>query len=270
MRLADVFETRPEQPRGPASPPPLPPVTGHIRFDKVTFRYSDQARTNALENIDLEILPGQTVALVGRSGCGKSTLIKLLLRLYEPTSGRITVDGYELSKADLVSWRTQVGAVMQESFLFSGSIRENIALGNPEAGFEEVRRAATLAGAHDFVSELPLGYNTMVGERGSSLSGGQRQRINIARALLSDPRILIMDEATSALDTESERAIQRNMESVLRDRTTLVIAHRLSTVRNAHKIVVLDRGVIVEQGTHEELMARQGLYFYLCSQQLDQ
>jgi ABC-type multidrug transport system fused ATPase/permease subunit len=193
-----------------------------------------------------------------------------LMRLYEPTSGRIIVDGQDIGKVSLESWRRQVGAVLQESFLFSGTIRENIALGNPHATMEEVRRAAVLAGAHDFVSELPLGYGTMVGERGASLSGGQRQRINIARALLSDPKVLILDEATSALDTESERAIQRNLETVLKERTTLVIAHRLSTVRNADKIIVMDRGVIVEQGTHEELMARRGLYFYLCSQQLDQ
>jgi ATP-binding cassette subfamily B protein len=245
-------------------------VRGHIRFDKVTFRYSEEARSNAVENLDLEILPGQTVALVGRSGSGKSTLIKLLLRLYAPTSGRITVDGHDITKASLWSWRSQVGTVLQDSFLFSGTIRENITIGKPEAPSEEVRRAALLAGAHDFISELPLGYNTVVGERGSSLSGGQRQRINIARALLSDPRILILDEATSSLDTEAERAIQRNLGTILRDRTTLIIAHRLSTVRNADLIVVLDGGVIVERGTHEELMARRGLYFYLCSQQLDQ
>jgi ATP-binding cassette subfamily B protein len=270
QRLADVLDSKAEEPHGDESLPSMPRIDGHVRFEKVTFRYTEQARTNAIENIDLEILPGQTVALVGRSGCGKSTLIKMLMRLYDPTSGRITVDGQDISKVNLASWRTQVGAVLQESFLFSGTIRENIALGHPHATFDQVRRAAILAGAHDFISELPLGYNTLVGERGSSLSGGQRQRINIARALLADPRILVLDEATSALDTESERAIQRNLETVLRDRTTLVIAHRLSTVRNANKIVVLDRGVIVEQGTHEELMGRKGLYFYLCSQQLDQ
>lgn len=269
-RLADVLDTKAEEPQGDTALPAMPPVKGHIRFEKVTFRYSEQARTNALENIDLEILPGQTVALVGRSGCGKSTLIKMLMRLYEPTSGRITVDGQEIGKVNLGSWRTQVGLVAQDSFLFSGTIRDNIALGHPDATGEEIRRASILAGAHEFIAELPLGYNTLVGERGSSLSGGQRQRINIARALLGNPRVLIMDEATSALDTESERAIQRNLETVLRDRTTLVIAHRLSTVRNADLIVVMDKGVIVEKGTHEELMQARGLYFYLCSQQLDQ
>lgn len=269
-RLADVLDSKPEEPQGAASLPNLPPVRGHIKFEKVTFRYSEQARTNALENVDLEILPGQTVALIGRSGCGKSTLIKMLMRLYEPNSGRITVDGQDIGKINLASWRTQVGLVAQDSFLFSGTIRENIALGHPHATMDDIRRAAILAGAHDFIAELPLGYNTLVGERGSSLSGGQRQRINIARALLANPRVLIMDEATSALDTESERAIQRNMETVLRDRTTLVIAHRLSTVRNADLIVVMDKGVIVEKGNHEELMQARGLYFYLCSQQLDQ
>jgi ATP-binding cassette subfamily B protein len=269
-RLADVFDAKPEEADREAAQANLPPVRGHIKFEEVTFRYSENARTNACENISLEVLPGQTVALVGRSGSGKSTLIKLLMRLYEPTSGRLTVDGFDLSKVSLNSWRPQLGAVMQESFLFSGTIRDNIALGNPNASFEQVQRAAMMAGAHDFVAELPLGYNTMVGERGASLSGGQRQRINIARALLSNPSVLILDEATSALDTESERAIQRNLETVLKDRTTLVIAHRLSTVRNADKIVVMDRGLIVEQGTHQELMAQRGLYFYLCSQQLDQ
>lgn len=269
-RLADVLDTKPEEPLGAVPLPYLPRVEGHLRFEKVTFRYSEQARANALENIDLEVLPGQTVALVGRSGCGKSTLIKLLMRLYEPTSGHIKVDGQDLDRVDIDSWRRQVGLVAQESFLFSGTIRENIALGYPDAAFEEVQKAAVLAGAHEFISELPLGYNTMVGERGASLSGGQRQRINLARALLHDPRVLILDEATSALDTESERAIQRNLEGVLRGRTILVIAHRLSTVRHADRIVVMDRGVVVEQGTHEELMGRRGLYFYLCSQQLDQ
>lgn len=269
-RLSDVFDSDPEEPSAPAPRPSLPRVSGHLRFEKVTFRYSDQARSNAVENIDLEILPGQMVALIGRSGSGKSTLVGLTLRLYEPTSGRITVDGHDISKVALASWRSQVAAVLQESFLFSGTLRDNIALGHPEASFDDVRRAAVLAGADDFISELPLGYNTLVGERGSSLSGGQRQRVAIARALLADPRILILDEATSALDTESERAIQRNLDTVLRDRTTLVIAHRLSTVRHADLIVLLDRGVIVERGTHEELMARQGLYFYLCSQQLEQ
>lgn len=269
-RLSDVFDTKPEESSGEIAPPPLPAVRGHIKFEKLTFRYDERARANALENIDLEFLPGQTVAVVGRSGCGKSTLIKLLMRLYEPNSGRITVDGQDLCRVSAASWRRQVGWVSQESFLFSGSIRENIALGDPHASLEDVQKAALLAGAHDFISDLPLGYNTLVGERGASLSGGQRQRVNIARALLMDPRVLIMDEATSALDTESERAIQRSMETVLQNRTTLVIAHRLSTIRSAHKIVVMDRGILIEQGTHEELMARRGLYFYLCSQQLEQ
>ena len=267
-RLGDVLDTAPEV--AEQSLPVMPAVKGHIRFEKVTFRYTEGASKNALENIDLELLPGQTVALVGRSGCGKSTLIKLLMRLYDPSSGRITVDGQDVTKVDMHSWRAQVGLVAQDNFLFSGTIRENIALGYPDATLEQVRQAARLAGADEFVSEMPLGYNTMVGERGASLSGGQRQRINIARALLSNPRILVMDEATSALDTESERAIQRNLDTVLRDRTTLVIAHRLSTVRNADRIVVMDRGVIVEQGNHEELMRNRGLYFYLCSQQLEQ
>lgn len=267
-RLNDVFDAAPEEDPARSSLRPLPPVQGHIRFENVTFRYPARDK-NVLQNITLDIRPGQTVALVGRSGAGKTTFASLLLRLHEPTSGRITIDGHDLRDVTLHSLRSQIGVVLQDNFLFSGTIRQNIALGEDDAPLDTVVGAAMLAGAHDFVRELPLAYETKVGEYGQSLSGGQKQRVAIARALFKNPRILVLDEATSALDTESERAIQRHFETVLRDRTTLVIAHRLSTVRDADLIVVLDQGNIVETGTHQTLMAQRGLYFYLHSQQLE-
>ncbi|NOT63177.1 MAG: peptidase domain-containing ABC transporter [Acidobacteria bacterium] len=266
-RLNDVFDAQPESTQGAKLS--LPAVRGHVRFSNVTFRYATRADRNVLQGVDLEIQPGQTVALVGRSGAGKTTFANLLLRLHQPNEGRIYLDGYDLEQVSLDSLRSQIGVVAQDVFLFSGSIRENIALGDPDAPLQEVVGAAMLAGAHEFISELPLGYETRIGERGQSLSGGQRQRLAIARALYKKPRILIFDEATSALDTESERAIQQNLNNILRNRTTFIIAHRLSTVRHADLIVVLDRGVIVETGTHESLMQEHGLYYYLCNQQLE-
>ncbi len=268
-RLNDVFETKPEEDIARPGMMRLPPITGHLRFENVTFRYPTRNDRNAIENINLEIYAGQTVALIGRSGAGKSTFASLLLRLHTPNRGRIYIDGHDIRQVSLSSLRSQVGVVPQDVVLFSGTIRQNIAFGQPGAPLEEVVGAATLAGAHDFIIALPMGYETVVGERGQSLSGGQRQRVAIARALFKKPRILIFDEATSALDTESERAIQRNMETILKGRTTLVIAHRLSTVRNADLIVVMDSGAIVESGTHFSLMEQKGLYYYLNSQQLE-
>ena len=221
-----------------------------------------------LQNINLEIAPGQTVALVGRSGSGKTTLANLILRLHQPTEGTILIDGIDIRNIASSSLRRQIGVVLQDNFLFSGTIKENIAFGVSDPPMQDVITAAMLAGAHEFIYELPLGYETTIGERGMSLSGGQRQRIAIARALFTKPKILILDEATSALDTESEKVIQENLDNILRDRTTIVIAHRLSTIRNADLIVVLDKGLIVEIGTHYELMEKKGLYFYLNSQQL--
>lgn len=268
-RLNDVFETEPEE--DPIKKPVvrLPRLRGHIKFENVTFRYPSRGNKNALQNVTLELLPGQSVALVGRSGAGKSTFANLLLRLHAPSEGKILVDGYDLQQASIASLRSQVGVVPQDVFLFSGSIRENIALGDPDAPMEEVVGAAMLAGAHEFISQLPLGYQTVIGERGQSLSGGQKQRVAIARALYKKPRILIFDEATSALDVESERAIQNNLDNILKDRTTLIIAHRLSTIRNADVIVVLDQGVVIETGNHQSLMEKKGLYYYLNSQQID-
>jgi ATP-binding cassette subfamily B protein len=266
-RLNDVFDTEPEE----SSQKPLlmlPPLQGQIKFDQVTFRYAED-ENNTLENLSFDIQPGQTLAIVGRSGSGKSTLVKLLQALYHPRSGRIWVDGHDLRHVSSQSLRTQMGVVPQECYLFSGTILENITIYREEYTLEQVVEVAKLAEAHSFIQTLPLGYNTKVGERGSSLSGGQRQRIAIARALLGNPRILVLDEATSSLDTESERRFQRNLEQMSRDRTTIIIAHRLSTVRNADQILVLDQGVLVEKGNHQQLMETQGLYYHLAQQQLN-
>jgi subfamily B ATP-binding cassette protein HlyB/CyaB len=211
-----------------------------------------------LDRIDLDIAPGEIIGIVGRSGSGKSTLTKLVQRLYVPERGRVLIDGHDLALADPAWLRRQLGVVLQENFLFNRSIRENIALADPGLALERVIQAAKLAGAHEFILELPEGYDTKVGEHGTGLSGGQRQRVAIARALITDPRILIFDEATSALDYESEHAVMSNMRSICRNRTVLIIAHRLSTVRMANRIVVVDKGRIVESGSHSELVDRPG------------
>jgi HlyB family type I secretion system ABC transporter len=266
-RLNDVLNTPPEEDEQALQMPSLPPMRGHIVFQQVTFRYSIESDRNTLENISFEVLPGQTVAIVGRSGSGKTTLAKLLLGLYPITNGRILIDGQDLNAISKASLRTQVGVVDQETFLFGGTIRDNISLAYPSATMEDIWEAARQAGADLFINELPLKYETPIGEGGGMISGGQRQRLAIARALLGNPRLLVLDEATSSLDTESEQIIQTNLSTILKNRTTLVIAHRLSTVRNADLILVLDRGVLIEQGTHDALMARKGQYFYLNQQQ---
>ncbi len=264
-RLNDIHEATPEHPH-PEQMRMLPAIQGHIRFADVSFQYYRGGKM-ILQNLDLEILPGQTVALVGRSGSGKSTIANLLLKLLEPTSGDIYIDGYPLREAHAASIRRQVGVVQQETVLFRGSVLDNIAMSGENVPFEEVERAARLAGASDFIEALPLGYDTIIGEGGIRLSGGQRQRIVIARALINNPRILLFDEATSALDTESERIIQQNMDEMLKGRTTLIIAHRLSTIRHADRIVVLDQGAVVENGTHEQLLQMKGIYHHLLQQQ---
>ncbi|WP_019501028.1 ABC transporter transmembrane domain-containing protein [Pseudanabaena sp. PCC 6802] len=267
-RINDVIDADPEEDLHHQARQFLPPIKGFIRFLSVTFRYHPESDVNTLENLSFDIQPGQMVALVGRSGSGKTTISKLLLGLYPPTSGKILIDGYDVSTLSLRSLRQQIGVVDQDTFLFGSTIRENISLGHPQATLEEVIEAAEQAGAHQFIKELPMGYETQIGEGGGMLSGGQRQRLAIARALLGNPRLLILDEATSNLDAESERIIQTNLNKILKDRTTLVIAHRLSTVRNADLILVLDRGILIESGNHNELMAKCGHYFYLNQQQL--
>jgi subfamily B ATP-binding cassette protein HlyB/CyaB len=267
-RLNDVFEAKPEEVPQEALLV-LPTVAGKVEFEDVTFRYDEDSDQNTLQNISFRVEPGQTIAIVGRSGSGKSTLVKLIEGLYHPTQGRVSIDDHDLRHVSPQSLRSQMGVVPQECFLFSGTIAENIALYRTDYTLEEVIEVAKLAEAHSFIQAMPLGYNTKVGERGSSLSGGQRQRIAIARALLGVPRILILDEATSSLDTESERRFQNNLTQISRDRTTFIIAHRLSTVHNADRILVIDRGVLVEQGNHQELMNRRGLYYHLAQQQLN-
>jgi HlyB family type I secretion system ABC transporter len=267
-RLNDVLNSPPEEDEQALLLPALPPIQGHIRFENVTFRYDIESDRNTLENVAFEVLPGQTVAIVGRSGSGKTTLAKLLLGIYPVNNGRIIIDDYELNGITKASLRRQVGVVDQDTFLFGGTIRDNIAIAHPSATFDEIREAARQAGADLFINEFPMKYETPIGEGGGMLSGGQRQRLAIARALLGKPRLLILDEATSSLDTESERIIQNSLSTILKTRTTLIIAHRLSTVRDADLILVLDRGVLIEQGTHDELMAKRGQYFYLNHQQL--
>ncbi len=259
-RLGDILNAPTEN---PSSRLALPDIRGDIAFEHVDFRYKADGRL-ILQDLSLQIRAGEVLGIVGRSGSGKSTLTKLVQRLYVPENGRVLVDGNDLALADPTWLRRQVGVVLQENVLLNRSIRDNIALTDTGMPLERIIQAAKLAGAHDFIMELAEGYDTIVGEQGSGLSGGQRQRIAIARALITNPRILIFDEATSALDYESERAIMQNMQAICQNRTVLIIAHRLSTVRMAHRIIAMDKGKIVEQGTHQELLQKpDGYYRYL-------
>lgn len=257
-RLGDILNA-PTEPMHDPNRTSLPAIQGKVSFDRVTFRYSPE-RPEVLKQLSLSVEPGEVIGVVGRSGSGKSTLSKLLQRMYVPESGRVLVDGVDLVQVDTAWLRRQVGVVLQESRLFDRTVKENIALIDPTMSMERVIQAAKLAGAHDFILELPEGYDTRVGEQGASLSGGQKQRIAIARTLVTNPKILIFDEATSALDYESERLIQDNMRHICKGRTVFIIAHRLSTVRGADRIVVVDQGQIVESGSHEDLIDQNGYY----------
>jgi ABC-type multidrug transport system fused ATPase/permease subunit len=264
----EILETDPTI-TDPESPVELPvPTRGGVSFEGVSFRYNrDPAQAWTLDGIDLTCAPGEVVALVGPSGAGKTTLVSLLPRFWDPNRGRILLDGIDIRSLRLADLRGAIGIVPQDPALFSGTVRENIAYARPGASLAEVESAARAAHAHEFVERLPERYDTVVGERGIKLSGGQRQRVAIARAILKDPVILILDEATSSLDTESERLIEDAMSKLLVGRTTLIIAHRLSTVRRADRLVVLDRGRIVEEGTHGELLELGGLYARLYQRQ---
>lgn len=268
QRLGDVLNTQPEPSYNP-NRTTLPQVRGQVRFEAVTFRYRSDG-PEVVRKLSLSVESGQVIGIVGRSGSGKSTIAKLLQRLYVPDRGRVLVDGVDLAQVDPAWLRRHVGVVLQDNFLFNGSVRSNIALTDPGLAMEQVIHAAKLAGAHDFILELGDGYDTLIGEHGCTLSGGQRQRIAMARALVANPRILVFDEATSALDYESEAVIQQNMAQICQGRTVFIIAHRLSTVRPAHRIYVVERGEILEQGSHEELLRVGGFYARLHAHQIGQ
>jgi subfamily B ATP-binding cassette protein HlyB/CyaB len=257
-RLGDILNSPAEPMFNPARAA-LPAIRGDITFEHVTFRYRIDG-AEALHDVTFKVAAGQMVGVVGSSGSGKSTMTKLIQRLFVPESGRVYVDGVDLATVDTAWLRRQIGVVLQENILFNRSIRDNIALTDPAIPIERVIAVAKMAGAHDFITELPQAYDTIIGERGDTLSGGQRQRIAIARALITDPRILIFDEATSALDYESERVIQENMKDIAKDRTVIIVAHRLSTVRRTDRIITLERGRLIEDGTHDDLIRTGGSY----------
>ena len=257
-RFLDVIETEPEIKDAPDAKE-LTNVHGRVCYEDVSFHYSDDD-TSVLSHVSFEIPAGKSIALVGPSGSGKTTICSLLPRFYDVTGGKITIDGQDVRTLTLKSLRNQIGMVQQDVYLFCGTIKENIAYGKPGASMDEIIEAAKRANIHDFIQELPDGYDTYVGERGTRLSGGQKQRISIARVFLKNPPILILDEATSALDNESERWIQQSLEELSKDRTTITIAHRLSTIRNADEIIVITEDGIAERGTHESLLEKGGLY----------
>jgi ABC-type multidrug transport system fused ATPase/permease subunit len=266
-RLFAVIDTRPDI-RDPDVVKPLPPGRGAIAFERVSFAYPARPGAAVLTDVDLVVNPGEVIAVVGPSGAGKSTILALLYRFYDVDAGRVLFEGVDVRELRLADLRGALAMVAQEPVLFSGTVRENIGYGKAGATSDEIEQAAKDAFAHDFVAAFPDGYDTIIGERGTKLSGGQKQRIALARALLANPRVLILDEATSNLDAESEAAVQAALARIMADRTTIVVAHRLSTVRDADRIVVIDGARIVEQGGHDELMARRGIYRRLVEHQL--
>jgi ATP-binding cassette, subfamily B, bacterial len=268
-RTVELLESRPSI-ITPANPLPLNPSRGEIRFEQLSFRYPSRPDTRALDGIDLTISPGETVAFVGPSGAGKSTVFQLMLRFYDPESGRIVIDGVDIAQADPSAVRARIGLVPQETIIFGASARENIRYGRPDATDAEIEAAARAAAADEFIRKLPEGFDTFLGEKGARLSGGQKQRIAIARAILKNPPILLLDEATSSLDSESERLVQEALEVLMRQRTTLVIAHRLATAINSDRIVVIEKGRIVGIGKHEELLRDNALYARLAALQFGQ
>lgn len=265
-RIFDILDHVSSVPE-PAQPVPLKEVKGHLQIDNAQFRYGNRA---VIKGLTLDIQPGEFIGLVGHSGSGKSTLVNLLCRFYDVSGGSITIDGTDIRAVKVAEFRRHIGLVLQEPFLFFGTIADNIAYGKPDATREDIIAAARAAHAHDFILRLPLGYDSLVGERGQGLSGGERQRISIARALLIDPAILILDEATSSVDTQTEKEIQKALDNLVRGRTTIAVAHRLSTLRRANRLVVMDKGKMVEVGSHEELMALEGAYFRLYEAQARQ
>lgn len=265
QRIGDIFHAAPE-PSIHSNTASLPGINGRIAFEKVRFRYRIDA-PEVIRDMDFVIEPGMIVGVVGRSGSGKSTISKLIQRLYIPEAGKITVDGIDISLADPFWLRRQIGVVLQENFMFNGTVSENIAIHNKNASMEQIIEAAKIAGAHEFILELQEGYDTVIGEQGVGLSGGQKQRVAIARAILNNPRILIFDEATSALDYESESIIQNNLKQICKNRTVIIIAHRLSTLKDVDKIMVVDKGEIIEYDTQEKLIETRGLYYHLLNQQ---
>jgi len=268
QRIFEILDTKSEVEES-ANAKPLPPVDGGIIFENVSFGY-ETGEGLVLKNFTLDVRPGETVALLGATGSGKSTVINLIPRFYDPTSGTIAIDGTDVRDVTLESLRKQMSIVLQETYLFSASIKDNISYGKTDATMEQIIASAKAANIHDFISSLPKGYDTSVGERGVTLSGGEKQRVAIARALLMDPRILILDDSTSSVDTETEHLIQNALETLMRGRTTFVIAQRLSTVKRADKIVVLEEGEIVERGTHEELLEKGGIYAQIYEMQFRQ
>ncbi|MCP9451507.1 MAG: ABC transporter ATP-binding protein/permease [Nitrospira sp.] len=260
QRVFEILDVEPAVQDLPGAEP-LSAVVGHVQFEQVSFAYDP--RVPVLSHLSFEAKPGDVIALVGPTGAGKTTVINLLHRFYDPTHGRILIDGRDLRQVTLESWYRQLALVPQETILFGGTILDNVRYGNPAASEQEIERACKAAHAHEFISSLPDGYHTVVGEKGINLSGGQRQRLAIARAILKNPRLLLLDEATSSLDSESERLVQEALERLMQGRTTFIVAHRLSTVQHATRILVLDKGRLVEEGTHAQLMEQKGLYHYL-------